>query len=148
MIITSNLYARGLVSHSLAHTPAMGETRNLIAKYIVTEGEKVGAFINPRSVHFDEKHLPGTDQIEVSGEWCPDPTGGCLFIGGPYDGYERAMPAGADGRPPEEWRMTVTQERQMVASEPARTPVVSPTFIYARAGKDSAEDKWVYQISS
>jgi hypothetical protein len=77
------------------------------------------------------------------GEWCPDPTKGCDFRGGPFDGETRPMGRGPYGFPERHWVLPIEQDSRDFLLPSYLEPVQSVT--YRLAGIDSMRDRWVYE---
>lgn len=147
MIVTDTVQAKAEVDVTLADNAGLADSVfHYLTRAVIAEGENIGAFIGPDSTYMRRgEPLDRTFTIPFIAYWCPDPTLGVEFRGGPNDGKVLPIPRGEDGRPFEQVRLPP----EPTASEftrPGTYPVtVMDAGVYERIGIDSVLDRWVYQ---
>lgn len=148
-IATTKIYGRALIDSLLLHKVAAEENiKRLLATEVVHEGEKWGYFIRPESVWYTfGEELQNTFQIEITAIWCPDPTQGCEFVGGEYDGDTMPVQRESWGGP-NRYLVRLTQVRQDMYVRPELEKLPQPMRhpSYRLAGINYETDRWVYEF--
>lgn len=149
MIVTDTLTARAEVDRLSAEQPGFEDhIFGELSAVVREKAESFGYFVGKGSTFMKRgRASAGTFLVPFFVYWCPDPTLGVEFRGGPNDGKVAALPREDDGRPPEAWRLMPEPAPPTISDfrEQAVQPQLVPIRIYERVGIDSVLDRWIYR---
>lgn len=147
-IVREALAARAEIDIRLADQPGLEDSVfSELSSAVIYNVENFGYFISPNSTYMQRGKLrEGTFTIPFICYWCPDPTMGVEFRGGPNDGKIMPLPREQDGRPVEHFTLPPERSAPTLADYSTEIyPYVQIYGEYTRVGIDSEHDRWVYQ---
>lgn len=143
MIIRERVGASVLVSREyLAHPAALEAVADRLASAVIREADKSAWLVRPESVAvFAAGDVPEQDQVRYAAIWSPRTA---RFVGGAYDGDERAVRRSpSTGLPPELITLPYRDGASWVSAAPS---TVSAHPNYSRAGTHPIDDVWIYEL--
>lgn len=148
MLITSSIQGRiPVAGEAIVRDPEGVKEfiQGAASKEVIFQAEQIGAFARPESVWvYKAREDEATWQTIFGFFWCPDPTNGVEFHGGPDDGTILSLPRENDGAP-RVWHVSAGLPQAWELTTAPLPPAPSPRFNYARRGINSETDRWWYQ---